>query len=331
MIVVTGGAGFIGSALVWGLNARGREDVLIVDRLGRGEKWRNLVGLRFHDYRDKDAFAAELEKGAYDGQVEALLHMGACSSTTERDADYLMENNYRYSVRLARWCVAKGVRLVYASSAATYGDGRAGYDDAEEGLSELRPLNVYGLSKHLFDLHASREGWLRSCVGLKFFNVFGPNEAHKGDMRSVVAKAFPDARDSGHVRLFESHRSEFAHGEQSRDFVYVKDAIDVTLFFLERPGLAGIYNVGTGRSRTWNDVARALFAAVGRECCVDYVPMPEPIRATYQYATQADVERLHSAGFHREFVGLEDAVREYVREYLAPDWRLGDRRRRPGP
>jgi ADP-L-glycero-D-manno-heptose 6-epimerase len=326
VIVVTGGAGFIGSALVWGLNRRGREDVLVVDRLGRGEKWRNLAGLRFLDICEKQAFLAGLEGAAYGGQIEAVLHMGACSSTTERDADYLMENNYRYSVRLARWCAAKGARLVYASSAATYGDGSAGYGDAESRLFELRPLNAYGLSKHLFDLHALREGWLETCVGLKFFNVFGPNEAHKGDMRSVLAKSFPDVCDSGRLRLFKSHRPEFGDGEQRRDFVYVKDVVEATLFFLERPRLAGLYNVGSGRSRSWNELASALFAAVGREPYIEYVPMPEAIRKSYQYVTQADVERLRAAGFRWEFTGLEDAVREYVRDYLAPDERLGDAR-----
>lgn len=324
MIVVTGGAGFIGSALVWGLNRRGREDVVIVDRLGLGEKWRNLSGLRFEEFLDKQAFLADLESGAWEGRIEAVLHMGACSSTTERDADYLMENNYRYSVRLARWCVANGVRLVYASSAATYGDGSAGYADEEDRLGGLRPLNAYGLSKHLFDLHAVREGWLRSCVGLKFFNVFGPNEAHKGAMRSLVAKAFPEVRRSGRLRLFQSHRSEVGDGEQRRDFVYVKDVVEVTLFFLAHSGLAGLYNVGTGRSRTWNELALALFAAADRSPGIDYVPMPKSLRGSYQYLTQADIGKLRAAGCREEFTGLEEAVQDYVRQYLMPDRRLGE-------
>jgi ADP-L-glycero-D-manno-heptose 6-epimerase len=319
VIVVTGGAGFIGSALVWGLNRRGREDVLIVDRLRQWDKWRNLVGLRFLDYRDKQAFIDELGRGVYDGCVEAVLHMGACSSTTERDADYLMENNYRYSVRLAEWCVRQnGVRLVYASSAATYGDGSAGYVDDEDRLVELRPLNAYGLSKHLFDLYALRQGWLKRIVGLKFFNVFGPNEAHKGDMRSLVAKAFPGVRDGGRMRLFGSDRPEFADGDQCRDFVYVKDVVECVLHFLDRPTLNGLFNVGTGQARTWNELARALFAAIDREPAIDYVPMPESIRDSYQYSTQAEVPKLRAAGFSRPFTTLEDAVRDYVRDFLIP-------------
>jgi ADP-L-glycero-D-manno-heptose 6-epimerase len=318
MIVVTGGAGFIGSALVWGLNCRGCDDILVVDRLGQGEKWRNLVGLRFLDFRDKQAFIEELERGAYDGRVTTVLHMGACSSTTERDADYLMENNYRYSVRIAEWCVPRGVRLVYASSAATYGDGACGYTDDESRLGLLRPLNAYGLSKHLFDLHALREGWLERVVGLKFFNVFGPNEGHKRDMRSLIAKAFPAVRAGEPMRLFKSHRPDFEDGEQRRDFVYVKDVVECVLFFLDHAATNGLFNVGTGEARTWNDVARALFAALGREPAIEYASMPATLRGSYQYSTQADISRLLAAGFARPFTSLESTVGEYVRDYLLP-------------
>ncbi|MBN2370086.1 MAG: ADP-glyceromanno-heptose 6-epimerase [Vicinamibacteria bacterium] len=319
MIIVTGGAGFIGSALVWGMNNRGREDVLVVDRLGHGEKWRNLVGLRFLDYRDKQAFIEELERGAYDGRVEAVLHMGACSCTTERDVDYLMENNYRYSVRLADWCARRnGVRLIYASSAATYGDGSHGYADDERRLADLRPLNAYGFSKHLFDLHALRQGWLRRMVGLKFFNVFGPNEGHKGEMRSVIAKAFPDVRDGGSMRLFKSYRVDCANGEQRRDFVYIKDVVECILFFLDHAEASGIYNVGTGESRTWNDLAHALFASLGRDAAIEYISMPESIRDRYQYETRAEISKLRGVGFSLTFSALEKAMRDYVVHHLLP-------------
>ncbi len=229
MIVVTGGAGFIGSALIWALNQRGRDDILVVDRLGATDQWRNLAGLRFADYMDKDAFIEDLEAGRFAETIEAILHMGACSSTTETDADYLMANNYGYTARIAAWQASRpACRLVYASSAATYGDGANGYADDESRLDALRPLNMYGFSKHCFDLRARREGWLKAIVGLKYFNVFGPNEGHKGAMRSVINKAYVGVRDTGRMVLFKSHRTDCAHGEQRRDFIYVMAAASLT-------------------------------------------------------------------------------------------------------
>ncbi len=319
MIVITGGAGFIGSALAWELNRRGRTDLLLVDRLGTDQRWRNLVGLQYEDYLDRDAFIAGLEGGMFDGAVDAVLHLGACSTTTEVDAGYLMENNYRYTLRIGRWWERNpSARFVYASSAATYGTGEHGYIDDEEQLDQLRPLNMYGYSKHLFDLQARRRGWLDRIVGLKYFNVYGPNEYHKGGMRSVICRHWHAVRHTGSISLFASGKPSYADGEQARDFVYVKDAVAMTLWFLDHPGVGGVYNVGTGTARTWNDYARALFAALDLRVHIDYVPMPEQLSGTYQYFTQADTGKLRGAGCTHECMSLESAVDDYVRHYLVP-------------
>ena len=323
MIVVTGGAGFIGSAVVWGLNRRGEKEILVVDHLGESEKWRNLVPLHFSDYLDRDAFIDRLERGAFGRRIRAVIHLGACSSTTETDAGYLMENNYRYTLRLARWQEQHpDCRFIYASSAATYGDGGRGYRDDEPALHALRPLNMYGYSKHFFDLQAARLGWLDRIVGLKYFNVFGPNEDHKGDMRSVIHKAYPTVRDEGTIRLFESYREDYGDGEQVRDFIYVKDAVEMTLFFLENRRANGLFNIGTGEARSWNDVARAMFATVGREPRIEYIPMPEGLQEKYQYHTCADTAKLRAAGCTHTCMSLEEAVEEYLRTYLEKDARL---------
>ena len=320
MIVVTGGAGFIGSALIWALNGRGEDDILVVDQLRQTEKWKNLVGLRFADYMDKAVFIERLTQGHFGDRLRAILHMGACSATTEKDADYLMENNTRYTARIAAWRETQpGCRLIYASSAATYGDGARGYADDETRLHELRPLNMYGYSKHLFDLMARRNGWLKHIVGLKYFNVFGPNEYHKGDMRSVINKTYPQVRDQGVMRLFKSHRADYGDGEQLRDFIYVKDAVEMTLFFLERPAIGGIFNVGTGRAQSWNALAAALFKAADQPLTIEYIPMPDELRGKYQYYTCADLTKLQAAGWSTPCRPLEDAVDDYVRHYLAPE------------
>jgi len=318
--VITGGAGFIGSALIWALNRRGEEDILVVDRLHKTEKWKNLVGLRFADYLDKAVFIDRLSRGHFGDGLRAILHMGACSATTEKDADYLMENNTRYTARIAAWREDHPhCRLIYASSAATYGDGTRGYTDDEEALDELRPLNMYGYSKHLFDLMARRNGWLKNIVGLKYFNVFGPNEYHKGEMRSVINKAYPQVRDEGLMRLFKSHRPDYGDGEQLRDFIYVKDAVAMTLHFLDRPEIGGIFNIGTGRAQSWNEVAAALFKAAGRPLNIDYIPMPDELRGKYQYYTCADLTKLQAAGWSTPCRPLAHAVDDYVRHYLASD------------
>jgi len=326
MIIVTGGAGFIGSALVWELNRRGREDIVVVDHLGSGDKWRNLVPLRFLDYLEKDDFLALVRAGrtpAGGNGVEAILHMGACSATTELDATYLVRNNYEYTKELALYALQQGARFIYASSAATYGDGADGFRDDETALATLRPLNVYGYSKQLFDLWARQNGLLERIAGLKFFNVFGPNEQHKGEMRSLVAKAYGQIVATGRLQLFKSHRDGYADGEQQRDFVYVKDAVAMALHFLQHPGCNGIFNIGSGRAQTWNSLSRAIFAALGRPEQVQYIEMPAEIREKYQYYTCADTARLRAAGYAGEPTPLAEAVRDYVVNYLVPDKRLG--------
>ncbi|MDE2924897.1 MAG: ADP-glyceromanno-heptose 6-epimerase [Acidobacteriota bacterium] len=315
--IVTGGAGFIGRNLVAALNARGHEDILIVDRLGSDQKWKNLLGLSFVDLVDLGEFRDFMADSTID-ELETVFHLGACSSTTERDADYLLDNNYRYSQEVCQWCLSSDVRFVYASSAATYGDGSLGYSDDEARIPHYRPLNMYGYSKQLFDHWAAREGLFDRIVGLKYFNVFGPYEDHKGEMRSMVHKAYGQIVSTGRVRLFKSHRPGYGDGEQLRDFVYVKDAVDVTLFFDDHPQVSGLFNCGTGRARSWNDLMNALFAAMGRSPEIEYIDMPESLRNQYQYFTQADRAKLRSAGYDRPFTSLEEAVRDYVTTYLDP-------------
>jgi len=317
MIVVTGGAGFIGSAFVWKLNEQGITDVLVVDALGTSEKWRNLVPRRYADFLHKDAFLQKVRDRSLTG-VTAVVHMGACSATTERDADYLMENNYRYTRELAEWAVGSGARFLYASSAATYGDGSQGFADDESALDSLRPLNMYGYSKQLFDQWAKQNGLLDRMVGLKFFNVFGPNEYHKGDMSSVLYKAYGQIRDTGHLKLFRSYRPEYGDGEQKRDFVYVKDVVEVMWWLLQNPGVNGLFNLGTGQARSWNDLAHAMFAAMDREPDIRYIEMPDALKGKYQYFTEATMEKLRSAGCPVTFRSLEDAARDYV-TYLAQE------------
>ncbi len=324
-ILVTGGAGFIGSALIWALNQRGVTDILVTDNLGSDEKWRNLVPLEFSDYIEAPVFRSKLaEDGDVFGTFSAAFHLGACSATTEKNASYLIDNNYAFSKELAEWAISRGVRFVYASSAATYGDGGQGMDDRNDELQQLRPLNMYGYSKHLFDLHAQRQGWLGQIVGVKYFNVFGPNEDHKGDMRSLVHKAYQQIQDTGRVQLFKSHKPEYKDGEQKRDFLYVKDAIEMTLHFAERaPSVGGLYNLGSGEANTWITLATAIFDALGRPPKIEFIDMPEVLRGKYQYFTQADISKLRATGYDRPMTPLADAVRDYVQNHLVPDRRLG--------
>ena len=331
MIVVTGGAGFIGSALVAALNKRQISDILVVDHLGESPKWKNLRNLFFADYVEKDDFLEMVIENKLPARIEAVFHLGACSSTTETDASYLIKNNYEYSKLLARWTAAAGIHFIYASSAATYGDGETGFGDDEEKIESLRPLNMYGYSKQLFDLWARRTGLLKKIVGLKYFNVFGPNEYHKADMRSFVLKAFEqittpvlscESKNGGKVRLFKSYRPEYADGEQVRDFLYIKDAVDMTLFFLDNPKLTGLYNIGAGIARSWNDLVKAVFAAMGKKPDIEYIEMPESIRNQYQYFTQADITKLRKAGYKKQITSLEDAIKDYVQNYLQKDMYL---------
>jgi ADP-L-glycero-D-manno-heptose 6-epimerase len=325
-ILVTGAAGFIGSALVWALNRRGRRDILAVDFAIEGAKRRNLAPLQFADSVDADAFRKRLaeEPGAY-GAFETVFHLGACSSTTEMDVAYLADNNLAYTRELAAWSLARGTRFIYASSAATYGDGSAGMDDKDDDLARLHPLNPYGDSKHQFDLHAQKCGWLDRIVGLKYFNVYGPNEGHKGEMRSVVHKACGQIVATGEARLFKSYRPEYRDGEQKRDFLYVKDAVEMTLHFAERARSAGgLYNLGSGEAHTWLDLARAVFAALGREPRIEFIEMPPEIRERYQYFTRADISKMRSTGYDRPITPFAEAIGDYVRNYLVPDKHLGE-------
>ncbi|BAH40242.1 MAG TPA: ADP-glyceromanno-heptose 6-epimerase [Gemmatimonas aurantiaca] len=325
-VLVTGGAGFIGSALVWALNQQGVDRIVIADRLGQDEKWRNLVPLRFEDYLEADDLFPRLESGAL-GDFDLILHLGACSATTELDATYLARNNFEFTKQLAHRALARGSRFVYASSAATYGDGAHGMDDIDNSsaaLSRLRPLNAYGYSKHLFDQYAAQAGLLHRIVGLKYFNVYGPNEAHKGDMRSLVHKAFGQIRDTGRVRLFRSHRVDYKDGEQQRDFLYVKDAVAMTLHLAMSPAAGGLYNIGSGQAHSWLELTGALFAALGREPEIEFIDIPESIRAKYQYHTKAEIAKLRAAGYAALVTPLADAVRDYVQGYLTDDRRLGD-------
>lgn len=324
-VLVTGGAGFIGSALVWELNRRGAERVVIADFLDTSEKWRNLVPLRYEDYLEASDLFPRLESGAL-GRFDVVLHMGACSATTERDAAYLARNNYEFTKSLASHALATNARFVYASSAATYGDGEYGMRDASDlaTLYALRPLNMYGYSKQMFDVYAARRGMLERITGVKFFNIYGPNESHKGDMRSLVNKAYAQVLETGEIRLFKSHRPDYADGEQRRDFLYVKDAVAMTLHLAATGSASGLYNIGSGEARTWLELANAVFAALGREPNVRFVDMPESLRAKYQYFTQADIARLRAIGYGAPVTPLGDAVADYVRNYLVPDRRLGD-------
>ncbi|MDD5100427.1 MAG: ADP-glyceromanno-heptose 6-epimerase [Syntrophales bacterium] len=319
MIVVTGGAGFIGSALVAKLNAEGIDDIMIVDDLAASEKWKNLVKRRYVDYLHKSVFLNMVDTGRVHFPVEAVVHMGACSSTTERDANYLMENNFHYTCLLAQWALEKGVRFIYASSAATYGDGARGFTDDDETTLRLRPINLYGYSKQLFDLRVLREGMADRVAGIKFFNVFGPNEYHKGDMTSVVFKAFHQIRDTGRVRLFKSYRPEYPDGGQERDFVYVKDCVQAIWWLLNHREVNGIFNFGTGLARTWNDLIRAVFAAMNLAPAIDYIEMPETIRGQYQYFTEAKMDKLRAAGYPVSSGALEETVADYVRFLSDPD------------
>ena len=320
-VLVTGGAGFIGSALVWALNRRGCDDIVVCDRLGTDEKWRNLVPLRFSEYVEADDLLARLQDGTL-GDFDLVLHLGACSSTTERDAAFLIRNNYEFTRDLCEWSLSEKTRFVHASSAATYGDGSAGMDDDEAQLEKLRPLNMYGYSKHLFDLHARRTGILKKIAGLKYFNVFGPNEDHKGDMRSLVHKSFSQVKNEGVIRLFKSYRKDFRDGEQKRDFLYVKDAVAMTLHLAATPKANGLFNLGSGEARTWLDLANSVFAALGKKPKIEFIEMPEAIRDKYQYFTKADISKLRAAGFKEKITSLENAVADYVQNYLAPDKRL---------
>jgi ADP-L-glycero-D-manno-heptose 6-epimerase len=319
MIVVTGGAGFIGSALVHGLNQKGIEDIWLVDDIDHPKKQKNLDTLTYARWVGKDDFLNEVTglKGC-----SAILHMGACSSTTETNETYLRKNNFEYTQSIAKYCLKNNVRFIYASSAATYGAGENGYSDDESKLETLVPLNLYGYSKQYFDLWAKEVGALKTIVGLKYFNVFGPNEYHKGDMQSMVRKGFLQARDVDTLNLFKSYKPGYEDGGQERDFLYVRDAVAMTLYFLERKDIGGIFNVGSGKARNWNDLALAVFQALNKKLNIKYIEMPKSIRNQYQYHTCAEMEKIRSAGYKESITSLEEGILDYIKNYLIPEKHL---------
>ncbi|MEN3026125.1 MAG: ADP-glyceromanno-heptose 6-epimerase [Chlorobiota bacterium] len=314
MILLTGGAGFIGSCFLWKLNQEGIFDVIVVDRLS-GEKWRNLVGKRFREFIHRDDLLPRLLRNEL-GTLEAIVHLGARTNTTDSNIAALLTDNYEYSKVLARYAVERGIRFIYASSAATYGAGEQGFQESR--LWALRPLSPYGFSKHLFDCWAAAEGILEHAVGVKLFNVYGPNEYHKGPMASMVWHGFRKIQQTGKMQLFKSTDSRYADGEQKRDFTYVKDVVAVLWKLLTQPKLVGLYNVGTGQARSWNELVRALFAALGKPVQIEYIEMPAELRPQYQNFTQADLSKLQASGVVHSFRSLEEGVMEYVQEYLLP-------------
>ncbi len=320
MLLVTGGAGFIGSNVVASLNEAGRTDIVVNDLIGRDDaKWRNLAKRQIADVVPPAELMAWLEGR----KLEAVIHMGAISDTTATDGDLVMENNFRTSLRLLDWCTQTRTPFIYASSAATYGDGSQGFDDdwSPDALRKLKPMNLYGWSKHLFDVavverFTKKEKLPPHWAGLKFFNVYGPNEYHKGHMASVLARVFDDAKAGKPVRLFKSYKDGVADGDQRRDFIYVDDAVAVLRWLMDTPSINGIYNVGTGKAESFRDMIGAMFKALGRPANIEYIEMPEKIRPQYQYFTQSSVENLRRAGYNAGFTPLDDAVASYVNGYL---------------
>ena len=323
MIVVTGGAGFIGSNIVARLCAEGRRDIVVCDRLETADlgKWKNLAKHPIADFWEPEELFDQLERNAE--RIEAVVHMGAISSTTEPDADLILRTNFGLSRDLWAWCALRDARLIYASSAATYGDGGMGFEDQDDlrSLSALRPLNAYGYSKYLFDQYAARQAQSRTAptqwAGLKFFNVYGPNEYHKGGMKSVVAQIWPKVEADQPVTLFRSHNSNYADGGQMRDFVFVDDVVDMVEWLLETPEVSGVFNAGSGQARSFLDLANATFAAAGKTPRIEYVDTPESIRDKYQYFTEARMERVRASGFSGQATPLEEGVRRYVQDFLA--------------
>ncbi len=321
MYIITGGAGFIGSAVIWELNKRGIQDILVVDNLALTSKWQNLVTLKISDYVHKNVFIEKvrkegLGKNVFGKKIEGIVHLGACSATTEQDADYLMENNFHYTRDLFLKAKEENIRFVNASSAATYGNGEFGFSDNLEIISKLRPLNMYGYSKQLFDLWTIETGNLNNLVSLKFFNVYGPNEYHKDDMRSVVCKAVSQIHETGTVKLFKSYKKEYADGGQMRDFVYIKDVSCLVDWLLQNPKITGIYNVGQGKARSWIDLVSAVFNSMEKKINIEFIEMPEQLQGKYQYFTEADMSWLKKVNYPHTFMTLEEGVKDYVQNYL---------------
>ena len=317
MIIITGAAGFIGSVIAQGLFRQGVKDLVLVDKFNKPEKWKNVAGINFKEFVDRDSFLDRLEKGEF-GTPEAVIHMGACADTTEFNMDFLMAQNYEYSKRLCLWCQSKNVRFIYASSASVYGDGSKGFNDSDDFTLQMEPLNPYGFSKLVFDRWLINNGLSKTVAGLRFFNVFGPNEYHKGKMSSIIYRAFPMAKKEGVVKLFKSYKKDFTDGGQRRDFIYVKDILPVVNFLLENKKACGIFNLGTGNARSFNELAAAILGPLGKKPIIEYIDMPEEIRNKYQYFTEAEMSSLRNVGYKGTFTSLEDAVSDYEQNYLVP-------------
>ncbi|MDP8217004.1 MAG: ADP-glyceromanno-heptose 6-epimerase [Candidatus Kaelpia imicola] len=318
-IIITGGCGFIGSGIVWALNRKGLENIIVVDELGENEKQKNIANLKFNELIDKNDFLSGILDGSFNSSsIDTIFHLGACSSTIERDLGYLIENNYNYSRHLARFALKNDIRFIYASSAATYGSGSLGFSDSGEELFNLKPLNYYGYSKQWFDIWARHNKVLGKMAGLKYFNVYGPNEYHKGQMRSFIVKAYEQIKERGEVRLFKSYRDGIIDGEQMRDFIYLKDAVKMSLLFFENRDLGGIYNIGTGEAHSFNQLAEAVFGALGLEPDIEYIDMPQELKEQYQYFTQADISKINNAGYNWKCYDFNLAVSDYVKNYLEP-------------
>ncbi len=320
MIIVTGGAGFIGSCVVRALNDMGIKDIIIVDNINTTNKWLNIRNKRYIKYVHKSEFLSQLP--TYEN-VSAIIHMGAQSSTTEKDFDYLWKNNFEYTKTLWNYCTEKQISFIYASSAATYGNGKEGFDDQID-IDRLMPLNGYGYSKQLFDLWVTHQAttFPKQHVGLKFFNVYGPNEYFKGGMASMVFHGYKQIRENGVIRLFKSCNPCYADGEQLRDFIYVKDICNVISWLLQNPQVSGLFNVGTGRAQSFNELAEATFHALGLKPNIIYIEMPENLREKYQYYTKANIKQLINAGYSQEFMDLKTGIMDYVREYLDKDFAI---------
>ncbi len=324
MIIVTGGAGFIGSSVIWELNKLGHEDIVIVDNLRDGVKWKNLRALKYADYFEKDDFIEHLMNHSFPFIISKIVHMGACSSPAQNDATYLVKNNYEFTKILADYSIDNGIRFIYASSAATYGEGENGFLDDESSIDKLRPLNMYGYSKQMFDLYAKRKGYFDKIIGLKFFNVFGPNEYHKKDMTSKVYKAFHEINETGKIKLFKSENKDWKDGDSVRDFIYIKDVVKIIISFINKDIIVnGLFNVGTGVSRSWNDLANAVIKNMDKGE-LSFIDMPKSLIDKYQYYTESNNEKLLSVLEEIEFTTLEDAIEDYVNNYLLLDNYLGD-------
>lgn len=324
--IVTGGAGLIGSATIWGINNQNLQNVWLVDWVEEDSpKQKNLDNLQYQRFLDAKLLRELIREKSDDlSGVKTIIHLGACSSTTETNKEYLEDNNFLYTQEICEWSLDSNVRFIYASSAATYGDGSAGMDDQDEDIKKLSPLNLYGWSKHNFDLLAKERGWLDHITGLKYFNVYGPNEEHKGDMRSVVSKAYQQIAQTGKMSLFKSHRPEYKDGEQKRDFLYIKDAVQMTLWLAQNEKATGLFNLGNGLARTWLDLGISIFSALKKDAQIEFVEMPENLRDKYQYFTQAKIEKLRNQGYKHDLFSLEEAVGDYVSNYLIPDLKLGN-------